>query len=418
MDDHGSTACSSTTNHTVKPSSDPGSHLGGEPASPKPPRAKLRKPHPKKSRKPNSSSSTTSSHDYECRDSRSEPTYTASPTKPSSDHGHTNDHLKPHSKHSTKYKATELKEYYNSLPSLKEYPKVDLVPEWTYPLPLTLEDIFRGKRLCYRIKRRYLSGKTKAVVLDVDVPSGCRSGTKIVFRDAGHERRDGTKQDLVFVVREAKHERFVRGHEWRGGGSEHCDEGKDEKKDRDGRKHRDQDGDKQEKDSGRRSRKHRKYKEDDLLMEVRLPWVDRLKEEKAKVVVLGVDGKELVFEVDCRSGKGSGKGQDGKMTGDYIVEDAGMPVRNNIRSAGDDGGDKGNDASASASANWTGRRGRLIIRYVPSHIYLLQVVEVRTCPGGRYSFLHHLPPPSGRASSRGSSSASNRISFKASEKLP
>jgi hypothetical protein len=311
--------------------------------------------------------------------------------------------MKPHSKHGTKYKATELKEYYNSLPSLKEYPKVDLAPEWTYPLPLTLEDIFRGKRLCYRIKRRYLTGKTKAVVLDVDVPPGCRSGTKIVFRDAGHERRDGTKQDLVFVVREATHERFVRGHEW---GGEGCDEGNDEKKDKDRRKHGDHDGDKE---SGRKSRKHRKYKEDDLLMEVRLPWVDRLKEEKAKVVVWGVDGKELAFEVDCRSSKGGGKGQDGKMAGDYIVEDAGMPVRNHIRSARGDGDSKGNDASASAraSANWTGQRGRLIIRYVPSHDYLLQVVEVRTCPGGRYSSLHHLPPPNGRASSRCSSSASN-----------
>lgn len=375
------------------------------------PRAKLRKPHPKKSRKPNSSSSATSSHDYECRDSRSEPTYTASPTKSSSNHGHSNDHLTPHFKHGTKYKATELKEYYNSLPSLKEYPKVDLVPEWTYPLLLTLEDIFRGKRLCYRIRRRYLTGKTKAVVLDVDVPPGCRSGTKIVFRDAGHERRDGTKQDLVFVVREAKHERFVRGHEWRGGGGgESCDDGKDEKKDKDRQKHKDQDGDKQETTSGRKSRKHRKYKEDDLLMEVRLPWVDRLKEEKAKVVVLGVDGKELAFEVDCRSSKGGGKGQDGKMTGDYIVEDAGMPVRNNIRSAGDDGGDKGNDASASASArataNWTGQRGRLIIRYT-SHVYLLHVVKVRTFSGGRYSSLHRLPP-NGRALSRCSSSASNR----------
>ena len=250
------------------------------------------------------------------------------------------------------------------------------------------------------------------MVLDVDVPPGCRSGTKIVFRDAGHERRDGTKQDLVFVVREAKHKRFVRGHEWGGGGGEGYNEGNDEKKDKDRRKHGDHDGDKEEKTSGRKSRKHRKYKEDDLLMEVRLPWVDRLKEEKAKVVVLGVDGKELVFEVDCRSSKGGGKGQDGKMTGDFIVEDAGMPVRNHTRSTGDDGDSKGNDASGSAraSANWTGHRGRLIIKYVPSHVYLLQVVEVRTCPGGRYSSLHHLPP-NGRASGRCSSSASNRMKF-------
>ncbi|KIL67688.1 hypothetical protein M378DRAFT_273015 [Amanita muscaria Koide BX008] len=57
------------------------------------------------------------------------------------------------------------------------------------PLPLSLEDIFHGKRLCYRITRRYLSGKSKGVVLDVDVPAGCRSGTK---------------QDLMFLVIDAK----------------------------------------------------------------------------------------------------------------------------------------------------------------------------------------------------------------------
>lgn len=186
-----------------------------------------------------------------------------------------------------------------------------------------------------------------------------------MFRDAGHERRDGTKQDLVFVVTEAKHERFVRGHEWDGSGGESRDEGKDEKKDKDRRNHRDQDGDKQEKTSDKKPRKHRRYKEDDLVLEVRLPWVDRLKDEKAKVVVSGVDGKELVFEVDCRSGKG----RDGKMTGIYIVEDAGMPVRSNTRSPGDDDGSKGIDASA--GVNWTGQRGRLIIRYVPFRIYMV-----------------------------------------------
>ena len=226
-----------------------------------------------------------------------------------------------------------------------------------------------------------MTGKTKAVVLDVDVPPGCRAGTKIVFRDAGHERRDGMKQDLVFVVRELKHERFVRGHEWAGDEVEGRGERKDEDKDkgRERQKDRDKDRDQHEKNGDRKSRKHRKYREDDLVMDVRLPWVDRLKEEKGKVVLSGVDGKELMFEIDCRSGKGgSGKEKDGKMTGVYILEDAGMPVRSNIRA--------GDDANKGVGAGTNAQRGRLIIRYVPlAHIRskllrkeLIQVGDI--CP--------------------------------------
>ena len=384
-DDQSSTACSSTTNHTAKPPSDLGSPSGGAPSSPKPPRAKLRKQNPKKSQKSSasSSSSSTSSHEYECHDTRSKPTYAASPTKNNS-HSNGQPKTRDHSsKRNTKYKTTELKEYYNSFPSLKDFPKVDLDPEWTYPLSLTLEDIFHGKRVCYRIKRRYLTGKTKAVVLDVDVPPGCRAGTKIVFRDAGHERRDGMKQDLVFVVREVKHERFVRGHEWAGDEDEVRGERKDEDKDkgRERRKDPDKDRDRDEKNGDRKSRKHRKYREDDLVMDVRLPWVDRLKEEKAKVVFSGVDGKELVFEIDCRGGKGgSGKEKDGKMTGVYILENAGMPVRSNIHA-----GDNANKG-AGAGTNEAGQRGRMIVRYVPlarirSKLLrkLIQVGDI--CPG-------------------------------------
>ncbi|KAK2460300.1 hypothetical protein APHAL10511_007689 [Amanita phalloides] len=360
-EDHSSTTCSSSTGHTAKPPSDHASSAGTTPTTPKPPRAKLRKQPPK----PNSSTSSpsTSSHDYECRNSHTRPTYTASSTKfKSSDTGDTHldadSNTHSHSSKHPKVAEIELREYYNSFPSLKDYPRVDLAPEWVYPLQLTLEDIFRGSRLCYRIRRRYLSGKTKAVVLDVDVPAGCRSGTKIVFRDAGHERRDGTRQDLVFIVREVKHARFVRGYEWDGGGGNDRDVNKDDKERRRDRDH-------SNKSSGSKTRKSHKYGEDDLVMEVRLPWVDRLKEEIAKVVISGVDGKEVVFEVDCRNTKGGSSGEKetekGKMTGIYIVEGAGMPVRSDIRRAS--GGGCGEGTGVNVDANGTGQRGRFIIRW-------------------------------------------------------
>ncbi|KAF8631375.1 hypothetical protein AX15_002430 [Amanita polypyramis BW_CC] len=367
-DDCSSTAGSSTTSHTAKPP-DPSSP-GSVPASPKSPRAKLRKqPKPKTSSSSGigSGSSSNSPHDYKYHDSQSEPTYAASPSDTASRRSPTDTRSEAgsdtSSKHSTKPSEIELKEYYNSLPSLKDYPRVDLAPEWVCPLPVALEDLFRGKRICFRIKRRYLSGKTKSVVLDVDVPVGCRAGTKIVFRDAGHERRDGTKQDLVFVVTEVRHERFVRGYEWDGGGGH----GRDRERNSENPKERPRDKDKDKRDgdrdkgtTGAKPRKSREYGEDDLVMEVRLPWVDRLKDEKAKVVISGVDGEDIVFEVDCRGGKGGGSRdrdrEKGKVTGVYIIEGAGMPVRSDVRSAS---AGKNGDPCASGSV----RRGKLIIRW-------------------------------------------------------
>jgi DnaJ family protein B protein 4 len=362
-EDDASSICSSTSSHTTESPPEAGPSQAG--ASPLEPRAKLRKRQPKQKQKAKRDPST-SSDNYKCHHTYPEPAYSSSSKKPHGDgsstpHDRPNKHPRRH-KHNTKQNETELKDYYDCLPSLKDYPKADLPVEWTCPLSLTLEDVFHGRRLCYRITRRYLSGKTKGVVLDVDIPAGCRPGTKIVFRDAGHERRDGTRQDLVFIVQEEKHERFVRGREWDGGGRDGGDDqhkdtgnnghghGKEEEEDRqrDRSRGKDKDGTKH------RGRRNHQFREEDLVMEVRLPWVDRLKEEKAKVVVAGIDGKELVFEVDCRAGKADSKEKDGeKITGVGVIDNAGMPAR----AKGTAGGAK------AVGADESGKRGRLVIRW-------------------------------------------------------
>ncbi|KAF8525954.1 hypothetical protein BU17DRAFT_83458 [Hysterangium stoloniferum] len=82
--------------------------------------------------------------------------------------------------------------------------------EWIFPLPLTLEELLEGTSHRYRITRHLLSGKKKNIVVDVDVAPGWKKGTKIRFAGAGNERQGNPPQDVVFIVEEAPHERFVR----------------------------------------------------------------------------------------------------------------------------------------------------------------------------------------------------------------
>lgn len=82
--------------------------------------------------------------------------------------------------------------------------------EWIFPLPLTLEELSEGTAHRYRITRHLLSGKKKNIMVDIDVAPGWKKGTKIRFAGAGNERQGGVPQDVVFIVEEMAHERFVR----------------------------------------------------------------------------------------------------------------------------------------------------------------------------------------------------------------
>ncbi|KAF8589452.1 DnaJ-domain-containing protein [Ramaria rubella] len=82
--------------------------------------------------------------------------------------------------------------------------------EWIFPLPLTLEELSEGTAHRYRITRHLLSGKKKNIMVDIDVAPGWKKGTKIRFSGAGNERQGGAPQDVVFIVEEIPHERFMR----------------------------------------------------------------------------------------------------------------------------------------------------------------------------------------------------------------
>lgn len=90
------------------------------------------------------------------------------------------------------------------------YASTEIPAEWIFPLPLTLEELHEGSPHRYRITRHLLSGKKKDVMVDIDIGSGWKKGTKIRFTGAGNERRNNTPQDVVFVVEELPHHSFAR----------------------------------------------------------------------------------------------------------------------------------------------------------------------------------------------------------------
>lgn len=123
-----------------------------------------------------------------------------------------------------------------------------------------------------------------------------------MFRGAGHERKDGTRQDIVFLIEEVAHDRFTRAR-------------------------------------------------DDLIMDVRLPWVESLNHEMGEVHFDGVDNASFMFMINFPKEKA--------MSGTFSFPGAGMPRRD---------GD--------------GRRGKLIIRCVVLFCF--------------YLYMHSYSPEGGR----------------------
>lgn len=145
--------------------------------------------------------------------------------------------------------------------------RTDPPKKWVHVLNMTLEEIYQGKTFHFRLIRYELSGKKNIVPLSVTVPLGSRNGTKMIVSNIGNERKDGTRQDIVFLVKVLKHKRFSRVH-------------------------------------------------NDLLLKVRLPWVDSLNEKEGEVHVEGIDGKVYTFLVNFCN--------DGLLSGATIIPNAGM----------------------------------------------------------------------------------------------
>ncbi|GJN93393.1 hypothetical protein Rhopal_006448-T1 [Rhodotorula paludigena] len=82
-------------------------------------------------------------------------------------------------------------------------------PEAIKPLPISLEDLYKGATKKLRVTKKRMSGQEEANVLEVAIRPGYKPGTKIRFAKAGNEMPGGA-QDVVFVIEEKPHPTFKR----------------------------------------------------------------------------------------------------------------------------------------------------------------------------------------------------------------
>ena len=87
-------------------------------------------------------------------------------------------------------------------------------PPRTIPLSCTLEELFTGVTKKYKLSKTLTDPMGNAMKLDkvlqIEVQAGWRQGTKVTFEREGDEAPDRIPADLIFVIEEAKHDRFSR----------------------------------------------------------------------------------------------------------------------------------------------------------------------------------------------------------------
>jgi DnaJ homolog subfamily B member 4 len=81
------------------------------------------------------------------------------------------------------------------------------------PLPVTLEEIFKGVHKRMKIKRKTYNAQgqraTEDKLLDMDVKPGLKAGSKIKFTGVG-DQEEGGSQDMHFIITEKPHPTLTR----------------------------------------------------------------------------------------------------------------------------------------------------------------------------------------------------------------
>lgn len=89
-------------------------------------------------------------------------------------------------------------------------PEVSIIEK---PLPLTLEELYKGTHKKMKMQQKVFdaSGKRtmKDRIMEMDIKPGLKKGSKIKFTDVG-DQEEGGRQDLHFIVEEKKHPLYVR----------------------------------------------------------------------------------------------------------------------------------------------------------------------------------------------------------------
>lgn len=87
-------------------------------------------------------------------------------------------------------------------------------PPVSYPLRVTLEEVFTGATKRMRITKKIMdsSGNTMPVTSDkeIKVKPGWKDGTKITFEKEGDELPNTIPADIIFTVEAKPHDRFKR----------------------------------------------------------------------------------------------------------------------------------------------------------------------------------------------------------------
>lgn len=87
-------------------------------------------------------------------------------------------------------------------------------PTITHELPISLEDLLHGTTKKMKITRKVVSAdgtvRTEEKVLSIDVKPGWKSGTKITFPREGDQMPGSIPADVVFIIRDRSHPKFVR----------------------------------------------------------------------------------------------------------------------------------------------------------------------------------------------------------------
>merc|ERR1719221_1767687 len=85
------------------------------------------------------------------------------------------------------------------------------VPERCCSVSCSLEDMYRGRTRKMKITRKSLTpGRPTEKVLEFKIKPGFKAGTRVTFSGEGDEVEPGMAENIVFVLREVKHDRFVR----------------------------------------------------------------------------------------------------------------------------------------------------------------------------------------------------------------
>jgi len=81
-------------------------------------------------------------------------------------------------------------------------------------LPCTLEELFNGTTKKMKITKTLLNASGKEMkaekVVTIDIKRGWKAGTKVTFPEEGDEKHGIIPADIIFVIEEKPHSRFVR----------------------------------------------------------------------------------------------------------------------------------------------------------------------------------------------------------------